>query len=159
MPEEIYTILVINFGSTSTKLSVFENEIEKQRLHLDHPRSEINNYQSIAKQKPMRKGLVLEFLKEENITLENLSAIAARAGATPPLKAGAYRVNQSMVDRLNQNPVADHPANLCAVIAYEIAEPLQLPIYIYDSGTVDQMDEVARISGLPEIERKSLGHH
>jgi butyrate kinase len=102
--------------------------------------------------------MVFDFLKSAGLKIDDLSAIAARAGATPPLEAGAYRVNRSMVDRLSHNPIADHPANLCAIIAYEIAQPLEIPVYIYDSGTVDQMDDVARISGLPELKRKSLGH-
>ena len=158
MVSENHTILAINFGSTSTKLGIFENDIEKHRRNLDHPRSEIDGYHSIADQKPMRKEQVLGFLKAVNVKPEDLDAIAARAGALPPLNAGAYRVNESMIDRLARNPVADHVANLCPIVAYEIAHPFGIPVYIYDSGTVDEMDEVARISGLPDIERKSLGH-
>ncbi len=125
---------------------------------MDHPRSEINGYKNILAQKEMRKNHVVSFLESSNVILADLSAIAARAGATPPLNPGAYRVNQAMVDRLIYHPVADHPANLCAIIAWEMASPLNLPVYIYDSGTVDQMDDVARITGLPELKRKSLGH-
>lgn len=156
--KEEYTILAINFGSTSSKLCLYRNETEIKRLQVDHPRSVISGYKSIADQIPMRKGTVLQFLEGENIRIEDLSAIAARAGATPPLKSGAYLVNQSMVDRLSKNPIAEHPANLCAVIAHEMAQPLGIPVYIYDSGTVDEMDDIGRISGLSDIERKSLGH-
>ena len=158
MADKVFYILAINFGSTSTKIGLYENKTEKKRIQVDHPRPEISVYNSVAEQKSMRKATVFDFLKTTKFRLEDLSAIAARAGATPPLKTGAYRVNKAMVDRLVHNPVADHPANLCAVIAYEIASPLDIPVYIYDSGTADQMDDVARISGFPEIDRKSLGH-
>lgn len=158
MAGKLFYILAINFGSTSTKIGLYENKTEKKRIQVDHSRPEISVHNSVAEQKAMRKATVFDFLKKTEFRLDNLSAIAARAGATPPLRAGAYRVNQAMVDRLVYNPVADHPANLCAVIAHEMASPLQIPVYIYDSGTVDQMDDVARISGLPGIARKSLGH-
>lgn len=158
MSAQPFYIMIINFGSTSSKMGLYENDIEIFKLNIEHSRSEIEQCRTIAGQKQMRKDAVLKFLKKSNINLGALSAIAARAGFLPPLETGAYRVNQLMVDRLINNPVADHAANLCAIIAREIAEPLGIPVYIYDSSVIDQMEDVARISGLPDIERKSKAH-
>lgn len=148
-------ILTINFGSTSSKMAVYENEKELCRYETTHERDTLG---PIKEQKEMRKNAVLHLLEENNILLTDLTAISARAGVLPPLNAGAYKINENMVDFLVNRPIAEHAANLCAVIAYEIAQEQGIPAYIYDSGTTDQMNEIARISGIPEIKRKSLGH-
>jgi butyrate kinase len=158
MSPKLFRILAINFGSTSSKIGLYEDDTERYRVNTEHPREEIDRYRSAADQKPMRLEALMSFLREAGVEIGDLSAIAARGGATPRLEAGAYRVNEAMVKRLIYNPVADHAANLCAVIAYELADPLGIPVYIYDSGTMDQMEDIARISGLPDIARKSMGH-
>lgn len=153
-----FRVLVINFGSTSSKLSFYKKDLEENAVVVQHSRSEINLYRNIAEQIPMRKKIVFDFFKKSDLCPENLSAIAVRAGALPPLEAGGYLVNQAMIERLTKNPVADHAANLCAIIAFEIFQPLGIPVYIYDSGVIDQMEEIAKISGIPEVQRKSMGH-
>lgn len=158
MINQAFRILVVNFGSTSTKISLFENEVEKHRVNMEHPRSEIDRYKTIPEQLPMRRYAVESFLREAKIDIKGLSAIAARAGILPPLEAGAYKVNSLMVERLLSAPLAEHAANLCAVIAHEMAAPSGIPVYIYDSSVIDQMDDVARISGIPEIARTSKAH-
>lgn len=158
MSETKYRILAINFGSTSSKMGLFENYAELSRFTIEHSRPEIDQCKTIAGQQLMRKNVVLKFLQESRTDIRDLSAIAARAGVLPPLETGAYRVNKMMLDRLIYNPVANHACNLCAVVAHDIVEPIGLPVYIYDSPVIDQMDDVARISGIPEIERKSRAH-
>jgi len=89
---------------------------------------------------------------------EDLSAVVGRGGALPPVKAGAYLVNDRMVDRLINRPVGEHASNLGALIAKEIGDMAGVPAFIYDAVSVDELEDAARVSGLPEIERKSLSH-
>ena len=88
MADKVFYILAINFGSTSTKIGLYENRSEKKRIQVDHPRPEISGYNSAAEQKTMRKTTVFDFLKTTEFRLGDLSAIAARAGATPPSGPG-----------------------------------------------------------------------
>lgn len=158
MAETTYCILAINPGSTSTKMAIYENEREKFRESLEHSNQELAKYEKIVDQHDMRKDAVLAFLGKNNVDVKDLSAVVGRGGLLPPVKSGAYRVNEAMVERLRANPVAEHAANLGAVIAYDIATPLAIPAYIYDAVAVDELQDIARISGWPEISRKSLTH-
>ncbi len=116
------------------------------------------NIKNITDQFVFRKEAVLNFLVQHDMSPSDLSAIVGRGGLLPPVKSGAYKVNEAMVERLMKRPVLEHASNLGAIIAYKIAQPLGIPAYIYDSVTVDEFDAVARISGLPEIPRRSIGH-
>ncbi len=158
MTEPTYYILAINPGSTSTKIAMYENEQEKCKESLEHSNEELAKFEQIADQHDMRRDAVLAFLKRNDVAMKNLSAVAGRGGLLPPLKSGAYRVNKAMVERLRRNPIAEHASNLGAVIAYNIATALGIPAYIYDSVVVDELQDLARISGWPEIFRRSVIH-
>ncbi|GAK61029.1 probable butyrate kinase 1 [Candidatus Vecturithrix granuli] len=158
MPETTYYILAINPGSTSTKIALYENEQEKFRESLEHSNAELARYPTIIAQHTMRKETVLAFLHKHAVDEHRLSAVVGRGGLLPPLRSGAYCVNEAMVDRLCTNPVAEHAANLGAVIAYDLAAPLGIPAYIYDSVSVDELQPIARYSGSPELPRRSLIH-
>lgn len=158
MPEITYSILAINPGSTSTKIAFYENEQEKFRESLEHSHEELAQYPTIIDQHTMRKEGVLTFLHTHQVDERRLSAVVGRGGLLPPVKSGAYRVNEVMVKRLRTNPVAEHASNLGAVIAYNLAEPLGIPAYIYDSVAVDELQPIARYSGSPELPRRSLIH-
>lgn len=151
-------IVAINPGSTSTKLALYMDEQEIFVQTLDHPVEEIQKYDRVQDQFQFRKEVILECLEENNVNLKDLSAIVGRGGILPPVQSGAYRVNEAMVDRLANNPVVEHASNLGALIAYELAKPLGIPAFIYDSVAVDEFDEIARISGMPTIERVSTSH-
>ncbi len=153
-----YKILAINPGSTSTKLALYEDEKELFCQTLDHSAEEIAKYDRIQDQFEMRKEAVLKLLEEKGFKVEELATVVGRGGILPPVKSGAYIVNDVMVDTLKNNPVVEHASNLGALIAYEIAKPLGIEAYIYDSVAVDEMTDIARISGLPEIPRISLSH-
>lgn len=153
-----YKILAINPGSTSTKIALYENDNEVFCKTLNHPVEEIEKFNKIKDQFEMRKELVLSFLKENNYDINELDAVVGRGGMLPPVKSGAYKVNEVMVDRLKNNPVFEHASNLGALIAYEIANPLGIPAYIYDSVRIDEMKDIARISGMPDIPRTSTSH-
>lgn len=153
-----YKILAINPGSTSTKLALYENAEKILSETLDHPVEEIEKYERIQDQFEMRKEAVLSFLKDNNFDVNELSAVVGRGGILPPVRSGSYEVNEVMVDRLKNNPVLEHASNLGALIAYEIATPLNILACIYDSVSVDEMSDIARISGMPDIPRASFSH-
>lgn len=151
-------ILAINPGSTSTKIALYENEKEIIVKTFDHPMEEIDKYERIIDQLEMRKKVIYDFLNREDFDLNQLNATVGRGGMLPPSKAGAYIVNNIMVDRLKNRPLIEHASNLGGVLAYEIAKPLNIPAYIYDSVMVDELKDIARISGMPDIPRVSTSH-
>lgn len=153
-----YKILAINPGSTSTKIALYEDEKEVFCKTLDHPAEEIEKYSKVADQFDMRKEIVLSFLKENGYEVSELSAVVGRGGMVPSVKSGAYKVNEIMADRLKNKPVIEHASNLGALIAYEIANSIGVSAYIYDSVRVDELNDIARISGMPEILRTSTSH-
>lgn len=154
----MFKILAINPGSTSTKIALYEDEHEVLVKTLEHPSEEIEKYEKIVNQLEMRKEVVLEFLKDNGYDVNKLDAVVGRGGMLPPVKPGAYKVNDLMVHRLMNKPVIEHASNLGALIAYEIANSIGKPAYIYDSVKVDELSDVARISGMPLLPRTSTSH-
>lgn len=152
-------ILVINPGATSTKVAVYDGDkmsfVEVVRHHAD----QIASFSSILDQLEYRKGLILDVLTKINLPPTDLAATVGRGGAFRPLVSGTYMVNKAMIsDVLSGKVSAEHASNLGCLLAYEIAEPLGIPAFIVDPVSVDEFDEVARYSGLPELERRSLSH-
>lgn len=154
----MYTILVINPGSTSTKVALYEDQTELMVKTLDHPKESLRRFDRVQDQYGFRKQAIMDWLEESGVVLRTLKAVVGRGGLLPPVKSGAYHVNELMVDRLKNRPVVEHASNLGALIAYEIAVPLGIPALIYDSVAVDELSDVARISGLPQLPRASFSH-
>lgn len=153
-----YKILAINPGSTSTKIAIYEDDKQVLCTTLQHSPEEIEKYDKVADQFNMRKEAVLSFLKGNGYDVNQLSAVVGRGGMVPRIKSGAYIVNKTMVDRLKYNPVFEHASNLGALIAYEIADSIGVKAYIYDCLRTDEMLDVARISGRPDVVRTSTCH-
>lgn len=153
-----YRILAINPGSTSTKIAVYDNEEQILVKGIDHIADEIAKYDRVQDQFDMRKEEVLKVLCENNIDIDTLNAVVGRGGLLPPVKSGAYLVNDEMIDRLKNRPILEHASNLGAIISYEIAKPLGINAYIYDSVAVDELIDVARLSGLKGMDRDCLSH-
>lgn len=155
----MHRLLVINPGSTSTKVAVYE---DKQPLFVDtlhHSAQEIGAYDHILDQYDFRLTVILEWLQERGIALASLSAVVGRGGLLRPIPSGTYRVNERMLAELRaRNKEREHASNLGALLAHDIAERVGLPAFIVDPVCVDEFDDVARVSGLPEIERRSLSH-
>lgn len=152
-------LLILNPGSTSTKVSVFDDETPLFTESITHDPAELLHYDCVADQYEFRSELVLSCLKTHEISLESLSAIVARGGLLPPIEAGAYEVNDDMVWQLKNRPTNEHASNVGAMIAHAIAVPLGIPAYIYDGVTVDEMLPINKITGAPELLRKGLGHN
>jgi len=153
-----YRILAINPGSTSTKIAVFDNETPILRENIGHPMAELEKYGSIVEQIPMRKTLVLETIYRHGISPETLSACVGRGGLLPPIKTGGYRVGEVLLDLVMNEKIPAHASNLGGVIAYEIAQPLSLPAFIYDAVSAADLPDFAKITGIKEIKRESFYH-
>jgi butyrate kinase len=154
-----YKILSINPGATSTKVSLSEDKNPLAIEVLRHSAEELKAFIKTLDQLEYRKNLVIDFLKKHNFKITDLSAVVGRGGPFRPLASGTYRVNQKMLSDIRSGNVqADHISNLGALIAYELTKNTQIPAFIVDPVSVDEMISVARISGMPELERRSLSH-
>ena len=154
----MHRVLTINPGSTSTKIGVYDDEQPAFVKTLHHSTDELRLFPRIVDQYAFRRDIVLQALAEGRIPLESLHAVVGRGGILPPMPSGTYRVNQKMLDYLRVPGEREHASNLGALIAHEIASRVGIPAFIVDSVSVDEFDDIARISGLPEIERRSLSH-
>ncbi len=155
---EVFRILAINPGSTSTKIALYDNEKEVFETTLRHPSEEIDKFETIFDQYDFRKNVILETLNEQGINLTKLSAVVGRGGLLKPIEGGTYAVDENMLEDLKVGVLGEHASNLGGIIAYEIASQLNIPSFIVDPVVVDELHDVARISGMPEIERKSIFH-
>ena len=154
----MYKILVINPGSTSTKIAVYNGEVQEITADIEHPAEVISKYENIISQYKMREEMIFKVLQDNGYKLEDFQAITGRGGMLLSCKAGAYIVNEAMLHRLKTNPVIEHASNLGAILAYEMAKKIGVNAYIYDSVREDELDDIARISGMPEIIRSSSSH-
>jgi butyrate kinase len=152
-------LLIINPGSTSTKIAVYEDEKAIFVESISHDSATISKYDNIVDQYEFRKDLILETLKEKGVNLSELTGIVSRGGLLPPIEAGAYRVNEDMVWQLKNAPQNEHASNLGAIIAHSISQECGIPAFIYDGVTVDEMLPILKITGLPDMRRKGLGHN
>ncbi len=158
MPYKGDRILVINPGSTSTKIGVFDNEISILEKTIRHDSDAINAFPTIIDQYEFRKNTILETLDKEGINISKLSAVCGRGGLLRPIEGGTYEVNDLMLEDLRKGYSGQHASNLGGIIAYEIASGLNIPSFIVDPVVVDELDPIARISGFSLIERKSIFH-
>ncbi|MBN1034197.1 butyrate kinase [Clostridium botulinum] len=153
-----YKLLIINPGSTSTKIGVYENEKELFEETLRHTNEEIKRYETIYDQFQFRKDVILNILKEKNFDITTLSAIVGRGGMLKPVEGGTYAVNDAMIEDLKVGVQGPHASNLGGIIAKSIGDELNIPSFIVDPVVTDELDEVARLSGVPELPRKSKFH-
>jgi len=153
-----FRILVINPGSTSTKVGVYVNERSLFEKTLRHDTQTIASFDSIASQYEFRKQTILETLDKEGINLSKLSAVCGRGGLIRPIQGGTYLVNEQMLEDLKAGYAGQHASNLGGILAHEIASGLNIPAYIVDPVVVDELEPIARVSGFPLIERRSIFH-
>lgn len=152
-------ILAINPGSTSTKFAVYFDAVCKLNKTLRHSIEELSLYTNIIDQFEFRKGLIIDALVEEGFEVDKIKYIIGRGGLTYPLKSGVYLVNNRMLEHARLGIYGQHASNLGPLIADYIA--LQIPgahAYIADPVVTDEMDEIARFSGHPLFERRSIFH-
>ncbi|MGL4452917.1 MAG: butyrate kinase [Sarcina sp.] len=153
-----YKLLVINPGSTSTKVAVYEDNKEIFEETLRHQAEEIAKYGEVADQLYFRKGLILDILKSNNFDISTLNAVVGRGGMLKPIEGGTYEVNPMMIEDLRIGVQGPHASNLGGILAKEIADSVNARAFIVDPVVVDELSEIARISGCPDIPRKSKFH-
>jgi butyrate kinase len=154
----MWRILVINPGSTSTKIAVFDDGTELFKVNISHPVEQIHKYSRVIEQFDFRKEVILEELARAGIPKESIQAVVARGGLLRPIPSGTYAVTDRMVEDLKAEVQGEHASNLGGLIAKTLASELNIPAYIVDPVVVDEMEEIARITGLPFIKRKSILH-
>ncbi|MGB9813713.1 MAG: butyrate kinase [Thermovenabulum sp.] len=153
-----FEILAINPGSTSTKIAVFKDEELMFEEKISHSTEELRDFKTIFDQYPFRKRIILDVLHKRNYNIKNLSAVVGRGGLIKPVEGGTYKVNEKMLEDLKKGVLGEHASNLGGVLAYEIASETGIPSFIVDPVVVDEMEPIAKITGVPEIKRKSIFH-
>ncbi len=151
-------ILAINPGSTSTKFGVYQGEKAVLEEVLRHSAAELSDFSSTIDQFDFRKQVIIDSLVKNNFDINKLAAAVGRGGLLRPLPGGTYAVNEKMLSELKSGKYGEHASNLGALIAYAIAQKLNIPAYIVDPVVVDEMEDVARLSGHPKFVRKSIFH-
>lgn len=151
-------ILVINPGSTSTKVAIYENNNELYESVVRHSSEELAKFTNIPDQKEFRFEEIKKALENSGIQLSEIDAVAARGGIIKPIASGTYEINEAMVDDLTNSKAATHASCISGLIGYELKQQYNIPAYIVDPVVVDEMSDVAKISGIPQITRTSIFH-
>lgn len=150
--------LIINPGSTSTKIGVFEDETLLFEETLRHSTEEISSYATIVDQKDFRKKIITDLLESKNFDMKSLNVIVGRGGMLKPIPGGTYAVTDTLLEDLKIGKQGQHASNLGGILAREIGDELGVPSYIVDPVVVDELMPIARYSGVPELPRTSVFH-
>ena len=150
--------LIINPGSTSTKIGVFEDETLLFEETLRHSTEEISQYASIVDQKDFRKNIIVNLLKEKDFDIHSLNVIVGRGGMLKPIVSGTYAVSDDLLEDLKVGKQGQHASNLGGILAREIGDSIGVPSYIVDPVVVDELMPIARYSGVSELPRASVFH-
>ncbi|MBP3807155.1 MAG: butyrate kinase [Eubacterium sp.] len=150
--------LIINPGSTSTKLGIFEDETLVSEETLRHTTEEIAQFDKIVDQVDFRKEMILAFLKDKGEELSSFNVIVGRGGLLKPIPSGTYAVTDKLIEDLKIGVGGEHASNLGGILAKALADEVGVPSYIVDPVVVDELEPVARISGVPELPRVSIFH-
>lgn len=150
--------LIINPGSTSTKIAVFEDENLLFEETLRHTTEEIAQYATITDQKDFRKAIITDLLAKKDFDVKSLGMTVGRGGMLKPISGGTYPVSDDLLKDLMEGRQGQHASNLGGILAREIADSVGIPSFIVDPVVVDELTDIARYSGIPELPRKSIFH-
>ncbi|MEI6824631.1 MAG: butyrate kinase [Desulfuromonadales bacterium] len=151
-------ILVINLGSTSTKVAVYESEKMILTESVNHPADDLRQYKTIIDQYELRKSTILGVLTAHNLSLDEFDVVASRGGNTKPIPGGIYAICPALIDDMKSGKFGQHP-NMCGgIIAYNLGKERNIPALTVDPPTVDEMCISAHYSGIPQIRRQSSFH-
>lgn len=151
-------LLVINPGSTTTKIALFEGENVRELHELEHDRAELAKFPTTLSQLEYRRDALHKALAFWNAPASSLSAVISRGSPLKPLVSGVYAISDAMLDDIKGGKLQDHASHLGPLLAHEIAEEAKIPAFIADPVSVDEFDEVAKISGWPDLPRGTLSH-
>ncbi len=153
-----HRMLVINPGSTSTKIAIYNDLNQEILAVVSHSVAELALYEEVFEQRAFRKNLIYQVLKEKKVDPEKIDAVVGRGGLCKPIPSGVYEVNEQMINDLKTSAFGKHVSSLSGLIAHEIASEMGIKAYIVDPVVVDEFEPLAYYSGWPEIKRKSLFH-
>jgi len=154
-----YRILAVNPGSTSTKIAVYRNTEPVFLKNISHSPEDLAPYHKISDQFEFRKEIILQQLKKADIKLTDIDAIVGRGGLLKPIPSGIYEVNEAMINDLKNSPMGEHASYLGGLIAHDLVTSLtNSRAYIVDPIVVDEMEDIARITGHPLFKRISIFH-
>jgi len=153
-----YKVLTINPGSTSTKIALYKDEEEVFSVNLSHPAEALAKYEKIVDQYDFRNEFIIKALKENSIDIKSIDAVVGRGGLLKPIPGGTYEVNEAMLKDLQEGKRGEHASNLGGILAYWLAKAAGCKSYIVDPVVVDEMNDLARISGNPLLPRISIFH-
>ncbi|MFZ5817414.1 MAG: butyrate kinase [Bacillota bacterium] len=158
MPDETARILVLNPTATATHVAVFDGEAEVLAAELPHKPDELIRYERVWDQYLMRKDRITQYLEEQGIALTSLRAVVGRGGLLKPVPGGTYLVNGAMLEDLRRGFQGEHASNLGGILAYGIAHAHGIPAYVVDPVSTDELCDLARVTGIPDLQRSSLAH-
>jgi butyrate kinase len=151
-------LLIINPGSTSTRVALFDGDRKVNEDMLRHDRSELVKYDNVADQFDFRMEGVNKWIDSLGVDSSEFKAVVGRGAPLKPLDGGSYAITEEMLSDVRQKRYSNHASNLGAIIAYHLSQKFGVPSLIADPVTVDNFIDEARISGVPEIERKCRAH-
>lgn len=153
-----YKILILNFGSTSTKIAIYDDLQERNNISINHPTEELRKFNSIWEQEEYRRQKIEETLAKHDYKLNTFSAISCRGGNIKPVQGGVYVLNDEMIADMRSGKYGVHPTNVGNAIAYKIGKDNGIPVIIADPPVTDEFTDLARFSGIKEITRLSSFH-
>ncbi|SKC86367.1 butyrate kinase [Maledivibacter halophilus] len=151
-------ILVINPGGTSTKIAVFDGEKKIFKKSIKHTAEDLKEFKTVFDEYEYRKKLILDSINEGNISVDSLNCVVGRGGLMKPIEGGVYRVNKRMLEDLKNAINGEHASNLGAILAKNIADDINVPSFVVDPVSVDEFQDISRITGLSDIEKASWLH-
>lgn len=154
MEKKVYRILALNFGSTSSKLAYFENDVCRASSTLAHPAKELEQFPTFWAQEEYRLNAVAGFLQQNGIRPSDMDAFVAWGGHTQPMTGGVYRITPKLLEQSASEKYGHHPGDLAPRVAWRLAGG-RVPAFSVDPPTIDEFSPLARYTGLPEITRKS----
>ena len=153
-----HKVLAMNFGSTSTKVAIYEGDREVMIKVFRHTNEEMANIHNMEENAAFRKGVIMTYLKEQGVNLAELDAIVGRGGLMRGIEGGTYVVNDNMLKDLHSCQYGYHVCNLGGILASEIGGELGKPAFVVDPPVVDEVADVAKLSGHPDFPRRALFH-
>lgn len=154
----MFTILVINPGSTSTKIALFRDETPLFTASLPHSSEELASFPTIYSQFAFRRQAILKILEEKNVKIEEIDAFVGRGGLLHPVTSGTFRVGPAMLAQLEKANFGEHASNLGAILAHELAAMYGRPAFIVDPVVVDELEPEARLTGHPMLPKQCIFH-
>ncbi len=151
-------MLILNPGSTSTKVSVYEDEDNIIAVSIKHSADEISKFKSVWDQYEYRKEAILKVLRDNNLDINEFHIIACRGGNVKPIEGGIYELTPKMLEDMKSGKYGVHATNVGNLIAYDLGQELGISVITLDPPVTDEFCDYARLSGIPHLTRQSSFH-